>query len=225
MRTRIATATAALALLAAAPALAQAQQQQPGQQQQAQQAQQAQQQAGPALVVTSDTILQVQRALQRMGHDPGPIDGIWGPRTREAVTSFQEEQGMESTGSLNIATLEAMGFERVQTARAMPEGQQLAAIPRPSAQQGVRPEELGPAATQLIQRRINRRDMDIATDGRWGEETETALRLLQMSRDLPVTGQLDAATLEVLGLDRQELAEAETFPGIEAARTPQQQGQ
>jgi N-acetylmuramoyl-L-alanine amidase len=33
----------------------------------------------------------VQARLRNMGYDPGPIDGIDGPRTKEAVRAFQED--------------------------------------------------------------------------------------------------------------------------------------
>jgi uncharacterized protein (TIGR02594 family) len=36
----------------------------------------------------------IQRALKERGHDPGPIDGAWGPRSRAAMTVFQSRQGL-----------------------------------------------------------------------------------------------------------------------------------
>jgi peptidoglycan hydrolase-like protein with peptidoglycan-binding domain len=40
--------------------------------------------------MTRATLMDIQRALQRAGHDPGPIDGIYGPLTRAAVRSYQQ---------------------------------------------------------------------------------------------------------------------------------------
>lgn len=40
-----------------------------------------------------ETVLDVQRALVSHGFDPGPLDGIDGPRTREAVAAFQTKHG------------------------------------------------------------------------------------------------------------------------------------
>ncbi len=48
---------------------------------------------------------QLQRALQALGIDPGPIDGIFGPRTKAAVTSFQEQHNLEADGVANEETL------------------------------------------------------------------------------------------------------------------------
>jgi peptidoglycan hydrolase-like protein with peptidoglycan-binding domain len=52
-----------------------------------------------------------QRALQEEGHNPGPIDGMMGPRTREALKSFQSASGLETTGTLNKATAEKLGVD------------------------------------------------------------------------------------------------------------------
>jgi hypothetical protein len=53
-------------------------------------------------------VRRVQEQLQARGMDPGPVDGIWGPRTQEAVQQFQREQGLETTGQLNARTLAAL---------------------------------------------------------------------------------------------------------------------
>ena len=42
----------------------------------------------------------VQRALARLGYDPGPFDGIVGPRTRAAVRAFQAAAGLTTDGRL-----------------------------------------------------------------------------------------------------------------------------
>jgi Putative peptidoglycan binding domain len=51
----------------------------------------------------------VQQALQNKGFDPGPIDGILGPLTREAVRRFQDRYGMEASGVIDNQTLFALG--------------------------------------------------------------------------------------------------------------------
>lgn len=59
--------------------------------------------------LTSDRIQQVQQALQRKGFDPGPIDGVLGPMTREAVRGYQDRYGMPATGEIDNQTLYALG--------------------------------------------------------------------------------------------------------------------
>ena len=40
----------------------------------------------------------IQRALARLGYDPGPADGIAGPRTRAAIRTFQTDAGLPVDG-------------------------------------------------------------------------------------------------------------------------------
>lgn len=42
-----------------------------------------------------------QQALKDKGYDPGPIDGIHGPRTSAAVREYQKKEGMTVTGRLD----------------------------------------------------------------------------------------------------------------------------
>jgi len=57
----------------------------------------------------TEGIRKVQTALQKRGVDPGPIDGIYGPLTKEAVRTFQSRFGMKPTGELDNQTLFALG--------------------------------------------------------------------------------------------------------------------
>jgi len=41
---------------------------------------------------------QIQTALQRLGYDPGAVDGLFGPHTRAAIRRFQQAIGAEPTG-------------------------------------------------------------------------------------------------------------------------------
>jgi len=47
----------------------------------------------------------VQLTLKNSGFDPGPIDGILGPKTREAIKRFQIKNDLESTGELDERTI------------------------------------------------------------------------------------------------------------------------
>jgi peptidoglycan hydrolase-like protein with peptidoglycan-binding domain len=45
-----------------------------------------------------------QQALRDRGFDPGPIDGVMGPRTTAAVKEFQQKENLTVTGSLDAET-------------------------------------------------------------------------------------------------------------------------
>jgi peptidoglycan hydrolase-like protein with peptidoglycan-binding domain len=59
--------------------------------------------------VGRDEVRRVQGALEQKGFDPGPIDGIAGPRTREAVRRFQDRYGMTASGDIDNQLLFALG--------------------------------------------------------------------------------------------------------------------
>jgi osmotically-inducible protein OsmY len=46
-----------------------------------------------------------QEKLKEKGFDPGPIDGIWGPRTAAAVSDFQRSENLKVTSRLDAETL------------------------------------------------------------------------------------------------------------------------
>ncbi len=51
---------------------------------------------------------ELQRALLRKGINPGPADGVFGPKTEEAVRRFQERAGLESDGIAGPKTMAAL---------------------------------------------------------------------------------------------------------------------
>jgi hypothetical protein len=55
-------------------------------------------------------IKQAQQALKDKGHDPGPIDGVMGARTQEAIRSFQNASNLQITGALDEKTSQELGL-------------------------------------------------------------------------------------------------------------------
>ena len=53
----------------------------------------------------------VQLHLGDLGYDPGPIDGLIGPQTRDAIRRFQRDQGDPATGLVTFALLERIRAE------------------------------------------------------------------------------------------------------------------
>jgi hypothetical protein len=53
-------------------------------------------------------IREAQELLTELGYSPGPADGIMGSRTSAALGVFQTSEGLEVTGAVNRATLEAL---------------------------------------------------------------------------------------------------------------------
>ncbi len=51
----------------------------------------------------------LQKNLKAAGYDPGPIDGIYGPKTESAVRKYQKAKGLTVDGVAGSATLAALG--------------------------------------------------------------------------------------------------------------------
>jgi hypothetical protein len=50
-------------------------------------------------------VREAQRALGELGYRPGPIDGVVGPRTRDALARYQRFQKIPETGYLDAETM------------------------------------------------------------------------------------------------------------------------
>lgn len=60
---------------------------------------------GPDQIVS-----EVQAQLQRDGYYNGPIDGVLGPMTREAIAAFQADNGLAVTSTVDEPTLSSLGL-------------------------------------------------------------------------------------------------------------------
>ncbi|PLX37508.1 MAG: hypothetical protein C0606_04180 [Hyphomicrobiales bacterium] len=62
---------------------------------------------------TGPMIQQAQTLLAQLGYDPGPADGVPGPRTRDAVKAFQKAIGANATGRVDGALLQQMSKQTI----------------------------------------------------------------------------------------------------------------
>ena len=58
---------------------------------------------------SDSTVRDAQAALNSQGYSAGMVDGRWGPSTQNAVRRFQSDRGLEQSGTLDSATLSALG--------------------------------------------------------------------------------------------------------------------
>jgi peptidoglycan hydrolase-like protein with peptidoglycan-binding domain len=69
--------------------------------------------------LNKSTVEAAQKALADRGYQPGPVDGIVGPKTQAATSKFQADKGLKQTGQLNADTLTKLdvgGPETLSTA-------------------------------------------------------------------------------------------------------------
>jgi peptidoglycan hydrolase-like protein with peptidoglycan-binding domain len=70
-------------------------------------------------ILDTTTLTELQRALMARGYNPGRVDGIWGPRTADALRRFHMDNGAATmkNGHLNSNTLTQLGIHTDMSAR------------------------------------------------------------------------------------------------------------
>ena len=54
--------------------------------------------------MSQDQVRQAQERLKEAGFDPGPIDGLLGEQTKQALREYQKAHGLRQTGQLDEST-------------------------------------------------------------------------------------------------------------------------
>ena len=125
----------------------------------------------------------LQRTLRRLGWSPGPIDGLFGPRTRAAVVRFQRSAGLAADGIAGRKTARELKQAEPRPLRVG------AGFDRPQGSPRVR-------AMQDRLRELGLRPGPV--DGHFGPRTQAALMRLQAAASAPLRGVLDGATRRLL---------------------------
>jgi peptidoglycan hydrolase-like protein with peptidoglycan-binding domain len=58
-----------------------------------------------------EQVMAAQEALKQKGFDPGPADGMMGPKTRAALKEFQKSEQLDQTGRLDAETMAKLGVQ------------------------------------------------------------------------------------------------------------------
>src|SRR5205823_4451769 len=96
----------------------------------------------------------VQQVLIQKGVLHARADGVFGPETREALISFQRQQGLQATGSIDTTTIASLGLSdriRQNTQGAVTGQQQPAAQPNTTGQAPAAQQNTNPPAQQQSQ--------------------------------------------------------------------------
>ena len=57
----------------------------------------------------------MQEALKDRGYNPGPIDGLMGPRTAAALREYQRTEKLTVTGQMDAATVSSLSTRKRQS--------------------------------------------------------------------------------------------------------------
>jgi hyperosmotically inducible protein len=71
----------------------------------------------------------MQQALRDKGYDPGPVDGIQGPRTTPALKSYQQSENLDASGRADAETLGKLGIGIGGATTSMPASQKKTQAP------------------------------------------------------------------------------------------------
>lgn len=144
----------------------------------------------------------LQQVLADAGYDPGPVDGLYGPQTVEAVKALQADSDLPETGTVDKATDAAL---RVALAEA---GKDEA------------------ATTAALQQTLTLAGYwDGEVDGEWSDELTAAVEQVQSDLGVEVTGEVDARTVaaaqDAFAAATSETPDAEeTEPADDASQAP-----
>ena len=130
----------------------------------------------------------LQTDLQKTGYYKGPVDGIYGPQTVDAVKQLQNDSGLPTTGLVDQATALALD-------------EKLAAVGAQAATQSL----TQTSAVQTVLKLTGYWTGPI--DGTWTPELTDALKQFQTALGVPPSGSVDAATLAAF---EQALAKLQT---------------
>ncbi len=127
-------------------------------------------------------------------------DGVFGPLTQAALTTWQSRHGLKATGQLDAATWAKMVALKLVPARSGSAAKPATPAPKPStaspltayATSTLRHGSTGPAVVAL------QKALKITADGQFGPQTAGAVRTFQSRKNLPANGVVGATTWKAL---------------------------
>src|SRR3979409_173204 len=128
---------------------------------------------------TDPAVRDLQQALKALGHDPGPIDGVFGDATESTVKAFQQEKEITVDGVVGKVTW----------------------INIDEADQSEPVLRIGSTGLPVrrAQKRMSLVGFDVGgVDGRYGTHTEAAVKKLQQQRGLVGDGVAGRQTWSII---------------------------
>lgn len=134
----------------------------------------------------------VQAILKELNFYSGPVDGLRGPNTQQAVRVYQQRMGLHVSGEITTELLERLGATDTTGG--------IAPIPTPRNAAASEPGGAPAKASELVAkiqgglREFGNKDIEV--DGMMGARTRAAIKEFQALFGLPETGEADAAVYE-----------------------------
>jgi peptidoglycan hydrolase-like protein with peptidoglycan-binding domain len=127
--------------------------------------------------MSTEQTMQLQKGLAEYGFYTGPIDGVYGPATMDAVKQAQTKLGVPADGIWGPATSQAyQAYMKEQSGKDQPDA-------------------------FVMQMQADLTALGYYTgevDGYYGPDTEAAVKAFQKDHGLKVTGKFDEATVNAI---------------------------
>jgi peptidoglycan hydrolase-like protein with peptidoglycan-binding domain len=182
----------------------------------------------PVFRPNKDQIIQVQIKLKEKKLYTGDASGKYNDDTRAGIKNFQKANGLKETGTLNRATLEKFEVELTAQQKAIPISQSSFASTE-SAKTKETTEKTSSknkapifraTADQIkaAQKMLKGKSMYSGEEsGKLNDDTRTGLKKYQDENGIKVTGTLNAATLEKMGIPLTDKQKADSTSAAKAA--------
>lgn len=180
---------------------------------------------GPVFRPTKDQIKQVQAMLKDKSLYKGEATGTYNDETRTGIKSFQKDNGLKQTGTLNRATLEKMNVELTDSQKLIPVSpssyakaeseEKPAKVEKPAADAKPKTTIFRATVGQIkeAQKGLKAKSMYAGEEsGKLDVATRDGLKKYQEANGLKATGTLNQVTLEKMGiaLTEKQKADAES---------------
>jgi len=144
--------------------------------------------ARPTIRLKYDPVVEsVQRELQKIGYYPGPVDGVAGRRTRQAIVAYQKAVGLDQTGEASDELAEHIRYTReVAQASLFTGSTDVAEDQEIATRAKVRRVQTGLSELAYEPGRVN---------GELSDVTMAAIRAFQRDRGLAETGAITDALI------------------------------
>lgn len=132
----------------------------------------------------------VQAVLKELNFYTGPVDGLQGPNTQQAIRVYQQKMGLEASGEVTTELLEKL--DAADTTGAIAPVPTPRNVPLPSADTSKSSELV--AKIQGGLRAFGNKDIEV--DGKMGARTRAAIKEFQALFGLPETGEADSTVYQ-----------------------------
>jgi peptidoglycan hydrolase-like protein with peptidoglycan-binding domain len=147
--------------------------------------------SGSHTVKPSAAVQTLQQELAQLNYYEGPIDGIMGPQTVQAIQDLQRQAGLPQTGTMNSATEAALHNYLIHGNSQM--------NPAPDPSSNPKPTPSYSATVASLQKQLAQLNYyEGPINGITGTQTTQAITYLQRDAGLPQTGTMNAATQAAL---------------------------